>query len=433
MALTARLDLAQRQRLAVSPQLRQSLAILRLPTAALAEEIAREAAENPFLTVADPGTGSSAYDYALATTAATESLVESLHRQIALQRLGSVEQAAALYLVGELREDGYLDQPLGELADATGLPRAILEAGLAALQRCEPAGIGARTLAECLELQLAEAGLERSLARAVALRIDDFALERWARLGRELGLAPAELTRISGLLRGLSSAPVRDDRDMVAMIVPELVVETGPQGQISVVPVHSAFPRLGVLDARRDTLDTDALRALYDRASLMARGVAARSETLLRIGRFIATTQSAFFLGSHDTIRPVTRAEAAAALSMHGSTLGRALAGKALMAGNRVYPLSHFFSRALNGPDGRVSPFDVQRRMRELIAAESADAPLADEVICAQLRREGVDIARRTVAKYRKCMRIPSSFGRKRRKVSTQNQPRTVHKNDKIS
>ncbi|MDW4549228.1 hypothetical protein R5H32_07675 [Defluviimonas sp. D31] len=433
MALNARLDLAQRQRLRLSPQLRQSLAILRLSTAALAEDIAREAAENPFLLVADRGPGSSAYDYALATTAAPVSLMESLHRQIALQRLGPAEQAAALYLVGELREDGYLDQPLGELAAATGLPHAVLDAGLAALQRCEPAGIGARTLVECLELQLVDAGLERSLARAVALRLDDFAVERWARLGNDLGLEPAELQRIFGLLRGLSSAPVRDDREMVATIVPELLVETGLQGQISVMPARAALPRLRVMETGRDALGTDALRALYDRASLMTTGVAARTETLLRIGRYIAATQSAFFLGSHDTIRPVTRAEAAEALSMHGSTLGRALAGKALMAGNRVYPLSHFFSRALTGPDGDISPFDVQRRMRELIAAESADAPLADEVICAQLKREGVDIARRTVAKYRKCMRIPSSFGRKRRKVSTQSQPRAVHKNGKIS
>ena len=423
MALKSGMRLIQQQGIALSPMMRQSLTMLRMPTHALADEIAREAEENPFLVVEPQDGAMPAYDYALATTAAPENLFDNLHRQIALQRLDPPTEAAALYLIGELREDGYLDVPLDDLARDTGAPLDLLEAGLGALHRCEPTGIGARDLAECLELQLAEAGIDRSLARAAALRLDDFAGEDWAKLGRSLGQPTEVLERIATLLRSFSSTPIRDASGPVDIAVPELLVEEGPQGQLSVTLLNGTLPRLSTMEVARRSLETDEQRALFDRAGRMSAGLAARRETLLRIGTYIAATQSAFFLGHHETLVPVTRADAAAGLAMHASTLGRALAGKALLANNKVYPLSLFFSHALPGADGGVSPFDIQRRIRSLIAGESADAPLADDRICAELRKEGVDIARRTVAKYRKCMRIPSSFGRRRRKVSATDQP----------
>ncbi len=428
MALNARIGLRQQQRLALTPQIRQSLALLRLPTLSLADTVAREAAENPFLIVDPTAGGRSAYDYALATAAAPRSLADSLGHQIAMQKLDPVTEAAALYLIGELREDGYLDEPLDEIAERTGLPEEVLQDGLAALHRCEPSGIGARTLAECVELQLFDAGIDRALARAAAARLDDFAQERWDRLGRDLAVDRARLEQIAALMRGLSSAPVAADADWVSVTVPELVIERDPNGRIGVSLLPQAVPGVAVMEVERATLGTAGLRDMFERAGRFAAGLSARAETLLRIGNYIASVQSAFFLGDHATIAPVTRAEAAAALAMHPSTLGRALSGKAMLADNRLYPLSLFFARALPGADRGVSPFDVQRRIRELIAAESAAAPLADEAICAQLRKEGVDIARRTVAKYRKCMRIPSSFGRRHRKPFTEHQPRGAHK-----
>lgn len=414
MAAKSGLGLVQRQSLALTEAMRQSLMLLRLPTLAAAEAIAREAEENPFLVV-EPSAGGAAYDYALDTTAATESLGQSLGRQIALQRLDPATEAAALYLVGELRDDGYLDVALPDLVAETGVPVAALEAGLAALQLCEPAGVGARNLAECLELKLADAGIDRALARACAERLDDFAEARWARLSRSLRQPQEVLERIAALLRGFGSAPVREDGGWVDVLVPELAVEVGAQGRLGVSLLPGGLPSCSVMAVPRGSLDRGSLRALHERARRMAAAVTARRETLLRIGTHVAEIQSAFFLGRHDTIRPLGRAEAAAALAMHPTTLGRALAGKALLAGNQVFPLAMFFSRALPGPDGAVSPFDVQQRIRAMIAGESAEAPLADDRICAQLQKEGVDIARRTVAKYRKCMRIPSSFGRKRR------------------
>lgn len=419
MATRSGLGLLQRQGLALSEGMRQSLALLRMPTQAAAEAIAREAEENPFLVVeSGAGGGGSAYDYALRVTAAQESLSESLRRQIALQRLDPATTAAANYLVTELREDGYLDVTLEELVAETGAPLAVLEAGLRALQACEPPGVGARDLAECLALKLVDAGIGVALAHAATQRLDDFAEGRWARLVRDLGQPQPVLERIAALLRSFGSAPLREESDWVEVLIPELAVEVDPEGRIEVSLLPGALPEVSVMPVARSALDGEALRGFHDRARRMAAAVTARRETLLRIGSHIAEVQSAFFVGRQDRIHPVTRAEAAVSLALHPSTLGRAIAAKALVAGKRVYPLSMFFSRSLVGAAGAVSPFDVQRRIREMIDQESGSAPLADEGICAQLNKEGVDIARRTVAKYRKCMRIPSSFGRKRRKAT---------------
>jgi RNA polymerase sigma-54 factor len=428
MALNAQIGLKQRGRLALSPLMRRSIMLLRLPTQSVGETIAREAEENPFLVVEPATSSGSAYDYALATVAAPESMSENLRRQISLQTLDPTTEAAAFFLMGELREDGYLDESLEEIADRTGVDPGILAQGLFALQNCEPGGIGARTLVEYVGLRLREIGLDDAAAIAAASRLEDFAQGNWSLLERRLGIRRTRLTEIAAFMRSLPAAPIETGTDWCAATVPEISIERVGESGLSVSLLPSVLPGISVMAVNRDMLDTAALREMLDRASQFRDALSARSETLLRIGHFLAATQSAFFLGDHTTIAPITRNDAATDLAMHPSTLGRALSGKAVLADNRVYPLSMFFARALPGAEKGISPFDVQRRIRSLIASEPAGTPLADEAICAQLRKEGVDIARRTVAKYRKCMRIPSSFGRRHRKVSDKNQPRDARK-----
>ncbi|MFZ1725782.1 MAG: RNA polymerase sigma-54 factor [Albidovulum sp.] len=419
MPLKPHLGITQTQRLGLSPMMRQSLALLRMPTATLQDELAREAEENPFLAV-EPAIGSGkSYDLALTTTASNESLGDSLVGQITIQRLDSTTRAAALFLIGELREDGYLDTPLSELADARNLPIDALERGLATLQCCDPVGIGARSLVEFLALKLIDAGITPELAHECVDHLGDFAENRWARLGKALDQDRATLERIASLLRSFPAAPVQSGTDWVATLIPELSIQRTENNRLSVKLIESSLPQISVLTVRRADLSEPGLRTYLDRAQRINSGFSARLETLLRVGRYIAAAQSAFFLGGHMTITPITRADAATALAMHPSTLGRAIAGKALLADGRLYPLATFFAEALAGPDGGVSPFDIQLRIRRMISKESADAPRSDESICAELMHEGVDIARRTVAKYRKCMRIPSSFARRRRKVQT--------------
>ncbi|HQU68345.1 MAG TPA: RNA polymerase factor sigma-54 [Albidovulum sp.] len=417
MALKSRVHLKTQQGLALSAQMRTAITVLRMPTAALLDDLAREAAENPFLLVEAPARGGgSAYEFALETTAAPESLEDNLTRQLALQRLDPGTLAAATYLIGELREDGYLDVTLAEIAEATRVPLSVLEAGLHALQRCEPPGIGARDLAECLALQLVDTGIADDLARRITASLGDFAAGRWPRLEIVLALSRPELERIADLLRNFRSRPVEADAVMPAMLIPEVRITTSA-GQVVARMTDNALPRVARLRTSRAALSSDELRSLYDRAGALAGAVAARASTLLRIAAVIAERQRDFFTGGHASLQPLSRAGVAEALALHPSTVGRALAGKALIADGKVYPFSRFFSRGIAGDSGELSPFDVQRRIRAMIDQEDSRMPLADTEIQSNLVNEGVDIARRTVAKYRKCMRIPSSFARRTRKL----------------
>ncbi len=319
-------------------------------------------------------------------------------------------------LLSELREDGYLDATLEEIADERDVPVDWLLAGLEAVQRCDPPGVGARDLAECLALKLIDAGTARDLARAATAELDAFAEGNWPRLTRKLGLAQPDLERLARVLRSLSPVPIDPDEAPPATRIPEICVEPGHDGRLiarlnpDALPQVSIAPGMAAAGAVSDELDALRLRARSLIDALRMRGA-----TLLAIGRHLVHQQSAFFLDGHARILPETRAEAAATLGIHPSTLGRAISGKSLVAAGKVVPLETFFSRALGRGDGVVSAFDVQRRMGTLIAAEAADVALSDDAIAAILNKEGIDIARRTVAKYRKCMRIPSSFERRRR------------------
>ena len=418
MSVSPSLRLSQRQRLALTPSMRQSLACLQMSADTLREEIAREAADNPFLEVIEAGPGRRpAFDVPLDQHAAPVGLYQSLAQQIGTQRLDPLTEAAALVLAAELREDGYLDEGLEEIARACSIPAQIAERALDALQRCDPPGVGARSLAECLELQLADKGIDRALARRCIARIDRFAEGAWPSLARHLALTLAEVQRIAAVLRTLTPAPVQADDAPVTFRTPDLIAETGTGGTASVRINPAALPTLRLAHADAGAVTGEGLRSLFQRAGMLIDSVAQRQATLLRIARHIVAAQNAFFQDDARALVPAIRRDAALALGMHPSTLGRAIRDKSLVFQGRVHPLSFFFQTALPGPDGAISAFEVQRRLQALILAEDPDLPLADDDIAAQLRKEGVDIARRTVAKYRKCLRIPSSFERRRRRA----------------
>ncbi len=391
--------------------MRLGLRILALPTELLAEEILREAEDNPCLIVEywpEPAT----FDLTREFTAAEESLSQSLLRQIGLQRLERGVDQAARVIVAELRADGFLDATLEELSADYGLALPVLAAALDAVQACEPCGVGARNLSECLELQLRDAGLGARLSAQVVARLGDFAKGLWPRIAGALKISEAEAQRIGAILRGLNPHPVAEAPDHLAPRVPEILVERAPEGRVTVRLNPDALPRVTLADTAGGLPDQS------ERARRIANAIAARQATLLRIAAAIVDLQARFFSLDEDRLHPLSRADLARALGLHGSTVGRALAGKSLLFRGCVHPFPVFFSAALGDAEDAVSGFDAQRRIRALILAEDPERPLADDEIRAQLLLEGVDIARRTVAKYRKCMRIPSSFERRRRKVS---------------
>jgi RNA polymerase sigma-54 factor len=412
--MSLHLRLTQRQRLVLTPTMRKTLEMLRLPGVEMDQAVARELLENPFLVRAAPvpkQSGAAQPD----DVAATPLLLEQLHRQIGLMHLDPDVRAMAEYLAAELRDDGYLDVPLPEIATDIGAPLAVIEAGLDALQRCDPPGIGARGLAECLALQLMDrADLPRALAEAAVARLEDFAAGKPCAVA--LGIDDVVAARIAAVMPHLAAQPVSDVIAPAQVLCADLIARRDSGGIVSVELARASVPRLrldqGLCQTVDDTETTTELRA---RAEAMIAALNFRAETLLRIGRHIAEVQHAVFSGRTDAIRPLSRREVAATLGLHPSTVGRAVASKAIKVEGRLRPLSDFFSSALPGADGAaVSAYVVRHRIVALVAAEPPGAPLSDARLCAMLHAEGVDIARRTVTKYRQWMRLPSSSGRRR-------------------
>lgn len=417
MGLTPRLELRIQQRLALTPGLRTRLAILRMTPLDLAEEVARIAAKNPFLVLDAPQRRSETPDLPEPQIiAGAGGFQEDLRRQLARMPLDRPTAALADFLVAELREDGLLDIDLDTLAEELSLPLAALEAALRVLQSCDPAGIAARSLAECLELQLIDKGLDPAEAAATVAQLPGFARRDWAALSVALNLDREALVARADLLRGLTPRPVPESpADMDAPLRPDLRLERHGNGVLAVVIDDTSRPRLYLDEAlvRRAASDGFA-SALLSEARAVIEALDLRGRTLSRIGDWILLHQGLFFSDGPEALRPASRVALAAELGLHPSTVSRAVAGKAIDVDGRLWPLSVFFSAAVQGSAGPVAARAVQKRLADLIAAEATLRPLSDDSLVKKLRAEGIDIARRTVTKYRQGLRIPSSSARRR-------------------
>jgi len=434
MALKPKISLRQTQRLSLTPTLRQSLNILALPMTELITAIHDEAAENPMLKLETQheGTfsgGRSAYDVATETVASTVSLGESLHQQITLMRLDDVVRSIAFYLIGDLDENGYLTSDIDDTVQALGLERSIVERAISAIQSCDPPGVGAKNLTECIFLQMIEAGIDDDRARLITKHLDLIAAEDWPILLRKTQLSEVEVHELVTLVRKLTPFPAARFRQEERPVSPEIRIERDASGQHRVALTSGMVPEITIdvdllTRSKKDPGAREFAARCQARADSLISAVRFRNKTLLRISNLIVRHQHPFFSGRADHLIPLTRAEIADQLSLHASTVGRAMAGKYLEWSGLVYPLSFFTSSTLGAESGlRTSAYSAQQMIRRLVERETADTILSDEKIVKKLNADGVDITRRTVAKYRGCMNIPSSFERRRQMATRRTRP----------
>jgi RNA polymerase sigma-54 factor len=426
MALKPGLRLSQTQRLALTPGLRQSLHILGLSTAELTELIASEIGENPLLKQAriprhDSG---KAFDFAVETVAQQASAADTLRRQIReLTNEADLAQIAG-FLASNLSEAGFLTDCDSDLADLLEVPLAKIRTAIHLLQSCEPAGIGARNLLDCLDIQLARAGEVKEVRKLLLDNLSHFATRDWSGLKNQTGLPKAELTRLASLLQALTPTPRSAiEPEQVQYLHPDVRVVPRPDGGLSVESLNPAVAGLMVDQKLLDKMagaskTTDTYLADQTaRARALIRAVRSRDRTILRVAREIVERQHRFFVHGPRHLLPMKQAELAVLLDLHPSTITRAIAHKALECSFGLFPLRFFFTTALRSQFGTpVSAYVVQQEIRRLITAETGGKTLSDARLVAILRQSGVDIARRTVAKYRQCLKLPSSVQRRRSK-----------------
>ncbi len=371
------------------------------------------------------------HDYLLDSFSESSSLTENLREQVMRSALEPTLEKAVLLLIDELNPHGFFDDPPEEAARRLGISKSLLRRALAVLHDLEPAGVGARDLRESLLIQLAQLGESRSLAaRLVAECWDALARRRYDAAARALGVDEEEVLQAAQRIARLNPDPgaafAREER---AGAPPDLAVRVDEKGDVLVVPTGGAAPRLRIDGGYREMLaeraDDREVRSYLSRCFREGRelmkAIADRQATILAIGKAIVERQKKFFRQGPGALRPLKMEEIAADTGVHVSTVSRAVNDKYLVCAWGLFELRSFFQTALptQGESGEAgagaSTGAVQSRIRALIAGEDPAKPLSDAKIEALLAREGIVVARRTIAKYREQMKIlPASF-RKRR------------------
>jgi RNA polymerase sigma-54 factor len=325
-------------------------------------------------------------------------------------------------LIDGMDDDGYIRLNLQKFADDVNQPITKVLLVLKLLQTFEPVGVCAQTLIDCFEIQLKDQGILTPTMERVLPHME-LALSRgWEGVAKECGLSKDEVEASIKILRTLNPKPgLSFDPEPVETLIPDLFVRLNGQGDIWVELNEEAQPRVLAnqgyyqeLNKRMRTREEKIyVTQNYQQATWLEKALKQRTETMLKVSHAIVESQKAYLLGLQKSLNPMTLKDLALELGLHESTISRAITNKYMVTPMGVRELKDMFTHAVRADDG-LSAHHVQQRIRALIDQELAIKPLSDDQIVVLLQKEGVDVARRTVTKYREGMNIPSSYERKK-------------------
>lgn len=470
---TLSMNQQQQLQMVLAPQLRQSLEMLQVPILELQAMIQKELEQNPTLeegpkdgpTVeVEPASGekegeteldfnkdiealaqlddewkeyflqdrqnrpyseedSEKRQYLIDSVTETESLQQHLLDQLRLSGISEPDKQIGELIIGSINEDGYLATPMAELASSAGCDILHLEDILSVVQDFHPTGIGARDLRECLLIQLERLGSTNPLAATlVREHLDQLGARRYSEIAKALNVSPVEVQNAAKLIATLDPKPGRIYNTEVAnYVVPEVVVQK-IDGKYVVILNDDQLPHVRISKHYRQLLEeagTTAEVKSYIREKIRAgafliRSIHQRQKTIYRIASEIVTEQTAFLDHGISRLRPLTMAEIASKVGVHETTVSRAVSGKYMQSPIGVFELKYFFTPGLKTAGGaEISNKTVKDIIGGMVANEDPGNPLSDQEIMAKLQEQGIDIARRTVAKYRLVLHIPPSHLRR--------------------
>lgn len=465
-ALQQSTHMAQQQ--VLSPQMRQSLEVLQATALELQQMVRQELESNPVLEEEVPeaeaapeaadgdeaadddasreaealarldedwrsfsGEGAQNYDlgaearrqHFLEGVAPPETLLQHLERQIGSLALDPVQRRVASLLAGNLDDDGYLAATLEEVADEAGVETAEARDVLGIIQNLDPPGVGARSLAECLRLQLERMGEGESVAAQIAeAYLDLLGRKKFAEIASALGVGQDRVREAGALIARLDPKPGRVFAGEAApALAPDVIIErVGDDFVVSLA--RDSVPHLRISRAYRDALGEAGASAevrtyLRDKirgGKFLIQCIRQRQQTILAIAREIVVRQRAFLEEGLSALVPMTMAQVAAAVGVHETTVSRAIAGKTIATPQGVFEMKFFFTTGYRTAEGaEVSNTSVKDAIAALIRSEDTRHPLSDQQIMERLKGDGLPVARRTVAKYREALGILPSHLRK--------------------
>jgi RNA polymerase sigma-54 factor len=352
-----------------------------------------------------------------------QGLAEHLMWQLRTSELTSKEKEAAVFIIGNLDRNGYLSASLEELSEDSGMEPAIMERALKEIQTFDPIGVGARDLRECLLIQLDNSGMGDSLAaKIVDSALSKLETRRYEAIAKELGVAVEQVYEAIKAIQRLEPRPGRPFVDEEPIyITPDIYVRM-VEGEWRVSLNEAGMPKLRVGKGYQELIEKapagsekEYLQEKLKSASWLIRSIQQRQQTIYKVAESIMRFQSDFLEQGISGLKPLVLREVAEDVEMHESTVSRVTTNKYIHTPHGVFELKYFFSSGLNSADGSsVSSESVKEKIKAMIAEEKPTEPLSDQSIAEQLKREGIDIARRTVAKYREMLGIPSSSSRKK-------------------
>jgi RNA polymerase sigma-54 factor len=354
-------------------------------------------------------------------------LHEHLEQQLGIEIADPTERLIGLQIIDLIDDAGYVQGDLNALAERLGCSFELVESVLKTIQQFDPVGVAARNLAECLALQLKERDRLDPAMQALLDHLDLLAKHDRTQLMKVCGVDSEDLADMAAEIRSLNPRPgYAFDRTEVQAIQPDIMVYRLPDGSWSVELNSDTLPRLlvnqqyhaRVTGKAQSKADRDYLADRLSAANWLVKTLHQRATTILKVASEIVRQQEAFFLHGVKHLKPLIRRNIADEIGMHESTVSRVAANKFMATPRGLFELRYFFSAAIQAADGADSHSAeaVRSRIRELIGREPVEAVLSDDQLVSVLKNEGVDIARRTVAKYRESLKIPSSVQRRREK-----------------
>jgi RNA polymerase sigma-54 factor len=355
------------------------------------------------------------------------SLREHLSAQLPLTVSDPVELIIGQYLIDLVDEAGYIPPDLEALSQRLGATLELVESVLGKLQTFDPPGIFARSLAECLALQLKDQNRYDPLMAALLAHLDLLASRNIPALKKAIGVDMEELADMIREIKRLNPKPgLKFGSVQVQPIVPDVIVRAASDGGWHVELNSDTLPRVlinrtyytRIARSATSEKDKDYLFDCLQTANWLVKSLDQRARTILKVAEQIVRQQDSFFMYGVQHLRPLNLKVIADAISMHESTVSRVTSNKYIATPRGIFELKYFFTSSIaSAADGEAHSSEaVRHRMKQLIDAESAEDVLSDDQLVDRLKGEGIDIARRTVAKYREAMRIPSSVQRRRDK-----------------
>ena len=442
MELSLEMKLQQK----LSPQMIQSMEILQMGTQELQEYVERTLMENPtlelepesaprersellrkleWLNATDRQNRSYHHEAPPDLTDTipdleSENLYDHLRQQIDMRSLSPRLGIAVDCVLTGLDRNGYLDETTEELALRCGQNIELIVRAEQLIRTLEPAGVAARSLSECLSIQLQRAGHTGLALTIVQNHLEDLAQNHYHIISKKTGASRADIQTACDLIRSLNPRPgsAYAPREAPGYIIPDLLVAE-VNGELNIIVGDDFLPVLCVSSYYHSLLietdDREVRDYLEDKvrqASHLIKSIEQRKSTLLNCAQVIVARQSDFFRGQGH-LSPLVLADVANELGIHESTVSRAVKGKYLQCKRGVLPLAHFFSRAVAGNEEGVSSQMVKDAIRSLVDGEDKKHPLSDQKLCDLLAARGISVSRRTIAKYRDELDIPSTQARR--------------------